>query len=247
LISPLKPTLLSLLLHASALGALYWLPTLPSERFSAGGRRQIVALQATINRVATYDLAASVAKPPPRSIDPPDQLQPATGDTRLRLENRALRHDPVSLPQPEWPQVDVSRPDELQRRSTELKPSGLLTQDRRPSRTPQTSRLDATSAVVTATESTIGLKESTVAEFRNNPAPKYPLEAVRNRWEGVVLLRLVVAKTGRVRDVQVIESSGFAVLDQAAIEAVRRWQGRPARRWGRAVESVERLPIRFRL
>jgi periplasmic protein TonB len=37
------------------------------------------------------------------------------------------------------------------------------------------------------------------------------------------------------------------VLDQAALDAVRRWRFSPATRGGKPVEWTARLPIRFRL
>jgi protein TonB len=89
--------------------------------------------------------------------------------------------------------------------------------------------------------------DSPTADLSNNPPPAYPLEAVRRQLEGVVLLRLHVAETGAVSHVELIESSGHRILDQAAIDSVALWKGEPATRWGRPISSVETLPIRFRL
>jgi protein TonB len=77
--------------------------------------------------------------------------------------------------------------------------------------------------------------------------PEYPLAARRAKVEGRVLLRVVVGSDGSVVSVEVEESSGSVVLDEAAADAVRAWAFEPAREDGRAVESVLLVPCRFSL
>ncbi|MFW6162471.1 MAG: energy transducer TonB, partial [Planctomycetota bacterium] len=48
-------------------------------------------------------------------------------------------------------------------------------------------------------------------------------------------------------EVRVARSSGHAVLDEAAVAAVRRWRFTPARAGGAAVTAEVEIPIRFRL
>jgi len=50
----------------------------------------------------------------------------------------------------------------------------------------------------------------------------YPLAARRQGLAGTVELHVWLEATGRVRDVQVARSSAHAVLDEAALETVRR-------------------------
>ena len=54
--------------------------------------------------------------------------------------------------------------------------------------------------------------------------PAYPEAARRAAQTGTVLLRLLVSANGRVRDVVVVRSSGYAALDEAASEAAERWR-----------------------
>ena len=65
--------------------------------------------------------------------------------------------------------------------------------------------------------------------------------------EGRVVLRVHVGVGGRPLAVEVEESSGYPLLDEAAAAAVRDWTFEPAREGDRAVESVVRVPFRFRL
>lgn len=81
-----------------------------------------------------------------------------------------------------------------------------------------------------------------------NPLPTYPLVARRLGKEGVVLLEVLVAADGSAADVRVVESSGFAPLDESAVATVRsRWRFVPARRAGVPIASRVTVPIRFRL
>jgi protein TonB len=61
-----------------------------------------------------------------------------------------------------------------------------------------------------------------VEEGRND-APPYPALAVRRSLEGVVELEIQVAEDGTVLRCTVARSSGFAILDNAAVTAVRKW------------------------
>jgi periplasmic protein TonB len=85
------------------------------------------------------------------------------------------------------------------------------------------------------------------AQYRSNPKPEYPEEAKRLRQEGLVMLSVGVNAEGRVTDVSVGHSSGFPLLDQAAVQAVRRWTFDPATTLGVPVASRPAIPMRFRL
>ncbi len=85
------------------------------------------------------------------------------------------------------------------------------------------------------------------ADFSNNEPPMYPAAAIQSRLEGTAILKLLVDTDGSVKEVTVVETSGHEVLDQAAIDAVKKWKGKPAQRFGINITSEELLPIRFRL
>jgi protein TonB len=95
--------------------------------------------------------------------------------------------------------------------------------------------------------SVIGDSPATAPDFTGNLPPRYPEQARSLRREGVVRLRLRVDEDGRVTSVDVVRSSGYPILDAAAVSAVRTWQGRPAMRDGRPVATSWDLPVRFKL
>jgi protein TonB len=84
-------------------------------------------------------------------------------------------------------------------------------------------------------------------EYYKNPKPEYPESARRAHQEGVVWLRVHVTARGKPDRVAVLETSGFDVLDDAAVSAVRGWEFTPAQLGEVLVESEIDFPIQFRL
>jgi protein TonB len=78
------------------------------------------------------------------------------------------------------------------------------------------------------------------------PRPLYPEIARRARREGAVILSVILAEDGRVRDLEVVSGLPFG-LSEAAAEAVARWRYEPARLAGRAVPVRMTVTVNFRL
>lgn len=83
--------------------------------------------------------------------------------------------------------------------------------------------------------------------YRSHPRPEYPAQARRDRQEGVVLLKVQIGPDGRPADVALQRSSGFPLLDESAIRAVKRWTFEPATAVGLPVASQVEVPVRFNL
>lgn len=83
--------------------------------------------------------------------------------------------------------------------------------------------------------------------YLKNPEPDYPELARRRHQAGLVLLAVKVTAEGRAERVEIKKSSGFSLLDDAAIEAVRDWEFQPARIGSLALESEIEVPVRFEL
>ncbi|MEP6672909.1 MAG: TonB family protein [Chthoniobacter sp.] len=75
--------------------------------------------------------------------------------------------------------------------------------------------------------------------------PPYPEQARAQRLEGVVLLFVGVDAAGRVTSASIRQGCGHAMLDRAALEAVRSWKFTPARQGDRAIPATVEVPIRF--
>jgi len=85
------------------------------------------------------------------------------------------------------------------------------------------------------------------AAYLNNPAPAYPMQSRRLNEAGRVLLRVQVSEEGSALQVQLHQSSGHSRLDQAALDAVKRWRFIPAKRGDVAVSEWVIVPITFNL
>jgi TonB family protein len=81
--------------------------------------------------------------------------------------------------------------------------------------------------------------------YRENPPPGYPEIARQRGYEGVVLVEAEILTDGRVGQAEVRKSSGYAILDHAAVSAVRAWKFEPARKSGIAQKATAQLPIKF--
>ncbi len=78
-------------------------------------------------------------------------------------------------------------------------------------------------------------------------SPAYPSAARRLGQQGLVKIQADVSTDGIVISCLIVVSSGFASLDNAALEAVRSARFMPAVKNGRPVEALLIVPIRFRL
>ena len=76
-------------------------------------------------------------------------------------------------------------------------------------------------------------------------APVYPPVAQRARVEGVVILEAVIDAQGRVASVRILRS--IALLDQAAVDAVRQWRFTPALLNEQAVPIFLTVTVNFTL
>lgn len=79
----------------------------------------------------------------------------------------------------------------------------------------------------------------------DTPPPEYPLELACAGIGGRVVLSVAIGKQGKPTRINVKQSSGHPELDQAAQQAVQRWQFRPPTTNGRPVETVIDVPMTF--
>ena len=78
-------------------------------------------------------------------------------------------------------------------------------------------------------------------------APAYPPLSRRLGEHGTVVLRVELDERGRFAAVRVLNSSGYARLDEAALGTVRTWRCTPAQRNGEPVRAVALQSFTFLL
>jgi TonB family protein len=65
--------------------------------------------------------------------------------------------------------------------------------------------------------------------------------------EGQLVVRYIIGRDGRVKDVIVIDHAEDSAFDQAAVRAIRNWRFRPMIKDGQPTEVVHELTVLFRL
>jgi TonB family protein len=81
--------------------------------------------------------------------------------------------------------------------------------------------------------------------YKENTPPVYPEIARVSGYEGIVLVFAEIMPDGHVGNIKIRKSSGYAILDQSAIEAVKPWKFEPAKKSGSPFKMWVELPIKF--
>jgi len=78
------------------------------------------------------------------------------------------------------------------------------------------------------------------------PDPEFSEEARKAKFQGTVVLWVIVGADGRTHDIRVYRSLGMG-LDENAIEAIRQWRFEPGRKDGIPVAVQVNVEVNFRL
>jgi protein TonB len=115
--------------------------------------------------------------------------------------------------------------------------------DAQPGPVPAAAAVTETAAVIRDTASSLSAPRFLDAGEK----PPYPRVARDLGEQGRVELKVAVSAEGKALQVVLLQGSGHDLLDQAALEWVRRGAFSPARRDGQAIASWLRLSVPFRL
>lgn len=89
--------------------------------------------------------------------------------------------------------------------------------------------------------------ENRDAQITRMVPPKYPLQAARDNQQGWVEVEFTVTADGSVSNARVVDAEPRRVFDRAAIEAVSRWQFKPALINGTPTAVVLKRKLEFKL
>ena len=112
----------------------------------------------------------------------------------------------------------------------------------------ETASLGQTGVKSDSSTGTVG-SNNTLAypDYNHNPKPKYPKVARKRGYEGEVKLNVFVLPDGKVGKIEVLRPSGYKILDDEAIEAVKNWIFIPGKQDGKEISSWVTVPISFQL
>jgi protein TonB len=166
----------------------------------------------------------------------------------VKPKKNMLALEIVRPPKPEPPKVEPPPPP---KRTPPRAPPPIQTAAVVPSEAPIATPVESVAAVEAAPPAPPAPEPVKAAfggiGYKNNPAPDYPTLAVRQGWQGTVLLRVRVLASGTVEAVEVVRSSGKKLLDDAAIATVQRWVFAPSTRGSAAIDGFATVPIEFKL
>ncbi|HXG28294.1 MAG TPA: TonB family protein [Nevskiales bacterium] len=212
---------LSLLLHAAALAAIYRGPASRAPDRPAADAVLLVRLI-----TPAPGPAAAVTPVAPAQ---PSRPQPAPPPASARSE-------------PARPQAVATLPEPQTQTPHEVIPDPVP-----PAEAPSADEAPLAAAATPAAEAT---GELLIQEprFRRPPQPPaYPRQSRLRGESGTVLVRARVEADGSLSEVQLLVSSGYRLLDRAALAAVRQWEIEPWRQGERRLAAWVELPVVFRL
>lgn len=110
-----------------------------------------------------------------------------------------------------------------------------------------TESTDATADTPTPVEDLKALPQPVGGLHAVIAALRYPEEALKKNWEGVVMVAVLVDAAGRVNETRIAKSSGYAVLDDEALITVARVRWEAGRKNGKPVTTWTTVPVEFRV
>lgn len=220
--------LLVLLLHVWAF--VYLLPPAESVTPPSPLTMQVSLISATAPR-ASATVPTQAAKPDPAPKKPKQKPVIAKKPAAARKPLQPKPPKPVSEPLRSLPEATGAT-------ASAPAPS--------PSSMP-TPNAPAATAAASAPKAESFTEANYRANYAFNPKPEYPRIARSRGWQGKVLLRVQVSAAGTSEDVIVHRSSGHEILDESAVEAVKKWKFVPAKRGATPVASSVVVPILFSL
>ena len=77
--------------------------------------------------------------------------------------------------------------------------------------------------------------------------PEYPEKARKSGFGGTALVEIIVDKSGTVTKATIKKSSGHISLDDASLEAAKKFEFSPGKKEGKAVKTQMVIPFKFKL
>lgn len=120
-----------------------------------------------------------------------------------------------------------------------VKPEGIEEMEESAKRKAQSAKPQLKSQKLNSKES-IGAITEQISSLMINKPPVYPALARIKGWEGDVVIVARINEHGSIQEASVLSGSGFYILDQAALEAIKKWHFRDVTK-----ELEIKIPVKF--
>lgn len=152
------------------------------------------------------------------SVVPPKEVTPPLRAEEILRAELIKRETPPPSP-PSYPQPEVT---------PESSPSQIEVKEEVPATKPEEPKVIAEAKILKGVQ------------------PEYPEIAKRMGLKGMVIIRVLVDKNGKVIDARVLKSSNYPILDEAALKASKEFIFEPVKdEEGKPVEFFTTIPFRF--
>lgn len=216
-----------LAIHAGAIGLAVWAPSPKTEELVLPTVQGILI---PAPPAETVQAPSAKKTPPPVEPPPPEPEKP---------KPKPKKPEPKPKPKPEpLPEAPPSEKAITQEESPPEEDSAPPPPPP-PVSSPTAEENDSMGAPVTP-------PREDASEY-NNPRPAYPQIARERKQQGTVVLEILILPDGTVGEVKIKESSGFKLLDNTAVRAVKRWKYIPAKRGDEPIAYWYLQPLEFTL
>lgn len=172
--------------------------------------------------------------PPPVAEQPPTKAAPPEGKPQAQTE-------PIPEPAPQ-----VEKPVE-QPKPASAKPAPTVTDEAVPEFKDDYAGFNKTytakSDNTNASSQNAGVETGSILNI--NPRIIYPLEAMKRRMTGKVVVLIHVSIDGHTESVDLLQSSGYEELDNEVLGAVQHWKFKPPRKGNTSVGGTLRYGVVF--
>lgn len=85
------------------------------------------------------------------------------------------------------------------------------------------------------------------AKYRKQTPIIYPRRAIRRMQQGKVILKVQISSNGLPLEIEIKQSSGYLLLDNAAIKTVQTWEFEPQKNNNVVIQSWVLVPVKFEI
>lgn len=176
----------------------------------------------------------------------PTAIAPATRQTQERPATKAPAKQPVTKQANSTP-AQATPSTTVVATVTQAVPASSATPADKPAETAYNTQTQQQPAAPVSDSQNPALNRKAEPDYAYNPPPEYPMLLRQNNISGGVMMRVFVHADGLPGDIRIQQSSGYRLMDEAALKAVRQWRFVPALDNGQRSASWVEFPINFSL
>ena len=173
--------------------------------------------------------------PPPKSVKPDFDIKKTNAPKKSAPDMEpSLQKEEAEIKK----EIDVKKETEIKKEIGGKEQTGVKEEKRRDERRVSEKKSSR------APEARPGRR---LPEYKRTSPPIYPRLAKKRGFQGVVILEILVNRRGSVEKINISESSGHRLLDDAAVTAAKKWRFTPGFDGTQSIKMWIKAPVHFKL